>query len=129
MKKMVYQKNRICEVLHSGEYKGYKFAIVSYGTHPAAYVEDKNGFGSFQKANEMDYLPHGKFTYFGTAHWDDNQSGNFLGWHYVHLEDYIGFYDSDTFFGRKFKKWTVAKIYDEVKSIIEELATYPVIQA
>lgn len=53
MKKMVYQAERVgVEVLHNGEYKGYKFAILSLGTHPTAYVENKNGYSSYEEADE-----------------------------------------------------------------------------
>lgn len=39
MKEMVYGATPKCEVLHHGEYKGYKFYIINLGTHPTAYVE------------------------------------------------------------------------------------------
>ena len=41
MKEMVYSSTHTKEVLHSGEYKGYKFCILTLGTHPTAYVECK----------------------------------------------------------------------------------------
>ena len=39
MSEMVYSNRRITEVLLEGEYLGYKWVIVSYGTHPCAYVK------------------------------------------------------------------------------------------
>ena len=39
MSEMVYSNRRITEVLLEGEYLGYKWVIISYGTHPCAYVK------------------------------------------------------------------------------------------
>lgn len=43
MIEMIY-KRATQELLYQGEYKGYRFFIVSYGTHPCAYVENKKEY-------------------------------------------------------------------------------------
>lgn len=131
MREMVYQATNKQEVLYSGEYKGYKFAIMNLGTHPTAYVENKRGFCEYDEANEAtDYIPHGGFTYLGKAHWDESDKTIYLGWDYAHLGDYVsydfgiaelnqiiesGIGDLDE------KRWTTTEIYEEVKVVIDKL--------
>ncbi len=125
MKQMVYQSDRKCEVLHSGEYKGYKFAILSLGIHPTAYVENKNGYSSYDQANEKtDYFPHGSFTYLGKAYWNDNDNSKYLSWDYAHCGDYSGIdLRYPEFICANDKKYTTETIFEEVKKVIECLIT------
>lgn len=125
MKEMVYSANRIKEVLHSGEYKGYKFCILNLGTHPTAYVECKLENCCSYNDERLDNISvHGGFTYFGEGYWDKNEK-NYLGWDYAHYLDYAGyelmFPKSMRSFGNK--KWTTSEIYEEVKSVIDQLIT------
>lgn len=123
MKQMIYQADRKCEVLHSGEYKGYKFAILSLGTHPTAYVENKNGYSSYDQANEKtDYCPHGGFTYIGNAYWDDYDNVEYLGWDYAHYNDFIGYAMVYKMVLPELcsngKKWTTEEIFEDMKNVI-----------
>lgn len=126
MKEMVYEKDRKKEVLYSGEYKGYKFAILSLGVHPTAYVENKNGFYEYDEANEKTYnqpFPHGGFTYLGECHWDDSDKTEYLGWDYAHCGDFAG-YDignPDPYWANE-KRWTTAEIYEDIKKTIDFLS-------
>lgn len=121
MKEMLYQRDFKKEVLYRGEYNGYKFAILSLGIHPTAYVENKNGFSDYDEANNAThYLPHGGFTYFGEAHWDQSDKTKYIGWDYAHCDDFSGHYTIDAL-RETTKKWTTAEIYEEVKRVIERL--------
>lgn len=124
MKEMVYQKNRKIEILYNGEYKGYKFAILNLGTHPTAYVENKNGFPDYDKTNELAAYSHGGYTYFGGAYWDKEDKTEYLGWDYAHCDDFVGYYTSDSGLWCT-KQWTTAEIYEEVKRVIDYLSTLP----
>lgn len=123
MKEMIYKADRKCEVLHSGKYKGYKFAILSSGTHPTAYVENKNRYASYDEANEKtDYCPHGGFTYLDNAYWNKNDTDEYLGWDYAHYGDYSGFdIRCLEFVCGNDRKWTTEEIFEEVKKVIDKL--------
>lgn len=129
MKEMIYQNESKCEVLYSGEYRGYKFDILNLGTHPTAYVENKNGFFDYEEANgATDYVPHGGFTYLDTAHWDKSDETIYLGWDYAHWGDYVsldfGTKELNYLFIRDdhdMKRWTTTEIYEDVKTVIDRL--------
>lgn len=125
---MVYQKDRKLEVLYSGEYNGYKFAILNLGIHPTAYVENKNGFEDYDQANEVDgYCPNGGYTYLGRAYWDKDDNAKYIGWDYAHCDDFAGYYTPDM--GSLYettKQWTTEEIYEEVKKTIDFLSTLEV---
>ena len=116
MKEMVYEKSKKPEVLDSGEYKGHKFAIISLGSHPTAYVENKMGIIDDDDSRLNDVRVHGGFTYCDTGYWDeDSKQTSWLGWDYAHYGDYIY---GNTLSG---KQWTTVEIYTEVKSVIDQL--------
>ena len=125
MKEMIYTANRKLEVLHSGEYQGHKFAVLSLGTHPTAYVECKiDDCRSYGDDRLDDIRVHGGFTYFNSAYWDKEDTTPYLGWDYAHYSDYAGYeihFPLDM--GSNGKKWTTYEIYEEVKSVIEQLRT------
>lgn len=107
------------EILASGEYMGVKFAILNYGTHPCAYVEDIIGC-SCELDKRVDSIDvHGGFTFHGMAHWKDNADRTvYLGWDYAHWGDYMSFYGHAE---HAKKRWTTEEIFEEVKSVIEQL--------
>ena len=122
MKEMVYSAKRIAEVLHSGEYKGYKFCILNLGTHPTAYVECKiencNGYDD----ERLDTIKvHGGFTYFDDGFWD--KENKYLGWDYAHCMDYAGYevMFPECMRSAGAKKWTTTEIYEEVKNVVDQL--------
>lgn len=120
MKEMVYHSDRKIEVIYSGEYKGYSFAILNLGTHPTAYVENKNGFADYDEANEFtDYVAHGGFTYYGQAYWDKSDKRNYIGWDYAHCDDYAGYYTQCDGLWKTTHKWTTPQIYEDVKEVID----------
>ena len=123
MKGMVYRADRKTEVLYCGEYKGHKFAILSLGTHPTAYVENKlPNCTSYDDERLDDVSVHCGFTYCDKAYWDDEEKALFLGWDYAHFRDFSGyFFKYPAMMDDTSKKWTTIEIFDEVKSVINQL--------
>lgn len=117
MKPMIYERNKPMEVLYEGNYKGYDVCIISLGTHPTAYIENKLGI-TYQTANAIfKYLPHGCFTYEGEAYWQKKPiTKRFLGWDYAHYCDYFPVNVNKT--GRK---WSTEEIYEEIVKVIDNL--------
>ena len=61
IKQMVYGGREKTEVLCEGRYKNHKFAILSLGTHPTAYVENKlniTNYNDFRLKNVEVHLTH-----------------------------------------------------------------------
>lgn len=129
MKEMIYMNKSIAELLDSGTYNGYEYAVVSRGLHPCAYVKLPEG----HKYYGLDYddIPiacHCGLTY--SDSYVDGLSysdGWWIGWDYGHCCDYSGFMmreywcDIDT---SKYKKWTTVEILEEVKQVIDQLSEY-----
>ena len=127
MKPMVYTHSKTKEILYDGLYENYYFVIVSYGTHPCAYVKIPKNHAFYKKDyNELNIRCHGCLTYGGDLgsiipNEDDSW---FIGWDYAHAGDYLVFealLDVDT---SKEKKWTTEEIYEEVKAVIDQLISY-----
>lgn len=61
MKEMVYKNymekgQEVIEILDEGIYKGFHYAIVSYGTNPCAYVEIPEGHELYNVSNEYELV-------------------------------------------------------------------------
>lgn len=64
MIQMEYMKERVARVLDKGKEKGMKWCIVSYGTHPCAYICLPKGHKYYKKS--YDDIPvncHGGLTF------------------------------------------------------------------
>ena len=116
MRRMIYQAQRINEILDEGFYNGFHYIIKSYGTHPCAYVqipEAHRYYGMFY--DDMEIYCHGGLTYgrFGLdgTYW--------IGWDYARYLDYVGHHY--TSFESHDKKWTTEEIYEDVKYVINQL--------
>lgn len=124
MIEMVYQPKRKIEVLYSGTYQDYKFAILNLGTHPTAYVECKlDNCNSYGDKRFDTVSVHGGLTYMGEAYWDKSDKTVYIGWDYAHYMDYAGYemeFPGDL--RTNGRKWTTSEIFDEVKSVIEQLS-------
>ena len=111
-------------VLEDGQYKGYNFWIISYGTHPCAYVEIPKGHPYYGKCDcEAFDLPidvHGGITYgdYGLHPIVDTEKF-LLGWDYNHYEDYSC--KNHYLFMDNGKMWTTEEILEEVKYVIKQL--------
>lgn len=116
MKEMAYGLRKKCEVLYSGVYKGHKFAIINLWSHPTAYVENKMGIVDYNACLLDNVKVHDGFTYCDTGYWDEeSKKTSWLGWDYAHYGDYIY---GNTLSG---KHWATAEIYEEVKSVIDQI--------
>lgn len=124
MKEMIYSPKQFREILFDGEYKGHKFVILTLGTHPTAYVECKldncNSYGD-ERLDEVSV--HGGFTFLDSPTWDRSDGTPYLGWDYAHYGDYMGYAASFPFDLQESyqRRWTTAEIYEEVKSVIDQL--------
>ena len=129
-KQMVYQTERIFEILCQGTYKGYQFYIMNLGTHPTAYVEIPITNRLFGKGyNEIydmgiDIDVHGGLTYSRDHLLGGEKNKWFIGWDYAHAGDYAGY--SEKYPGLfkisiYDKKWTTEEIFEDVVNAIEQL--------
>ena len=127
MKEMVYKTERqSAEVLYEGTYGGYNFVIVSYGTHPCAYVEiPKTSEYYGVDYDKLDFINcHYGLTYADRLdHIYPNNDRWFIGWDYAHAGDYMGYDVLFNFDTSKDKKWTTQEIYEEVKKVIDQIVT------
>lgn len=110
---MIYGSSKY-EVLHQGTYLGYKFFIISYGTHPCAYVENKDGYVDYECEKLLNVDVHGGFTFLG-----EKCGVECLGWDYNHYGDFSSY--TSLLFDCDDKKWTTEEIYEEVKRVIKQL--------
>lgn len=128
MKEMIYSKDNKIELLYNSIYEGVHYYIISYGTHPCAYIEVPRNHPYYGKGYlELDniFSVHGGFTYSNdylrTSDSTKIVSSWFLGWDYAHLGDYMGFYEDSKIKNELLKKWTVEEIILECKKAIKEL--------
>lgn len=123
MKEMIYSANRKMEVLYNGKYKAHKFCIVNLGTHPTAYVENKfTNLFSYDDDRLYNIDVHGGFTYLDGSYWDKDDCSVYLGWDYGHCWDYAGYFETYAAFDDyNYKRWTTTEIFEEVKSVIDQL--------
>lgn len=116
MKEMVYRKPSSTEILDQGEHKGFKYAILSLGTHPCAYVENKLHVQDCYDECLSGIKVHGGFTYVGMRLSRYGDYTDYLGWDYGHYSDY--FYNTLGIYG---KMWTTEEIQKEVFNVIDQL--------
>ena len=127
MEEMEYTDDRDFKLLASGKYKDYEYYIISFGTHPCAYVkltgDDKYYHTDYE---EIPIECHGGLTYSGeTLEYTKRNNPIFslvsgednswvIGWDYAHYDDCI--YDSDS--GRR---WATAEMVEECENVIRQL--------
>lgn len=130
MKEMNYVNTRIKEILYEDDYLGYHFLIVSYGSHPCAYIEipkTHRWYGKLYYRDEEleDIECHGGLTYSDNlSHVLGKEEANgrwFIGWDYGHSGDYAADYSTRPGFLDDSKKWTTKEIFEEVKNVIEQI--------
>lgn len=122
MKQMIYKEHREKEILHSGTYKGYNFHIISYGTHPCAYVEIPKLNSSKSEFDEC-ISCHGGVTYTGDLSHvlvPKNPNHWFIGWDYAHSGDYVCS-PFPSKYDKYDKKWTTEEILKEVTEVIDQI--------
>lgn len=107
-----------------GSRKGYDYKIVSYGTHPCAYISCEGKIKDLKSYDDFLIPVHGGATYLGDL---GEPTKTYVGWDYAHGGDYLGddvFYEDDEemkeYIASK-KKWTTEEILEEVYSAIDEI--------
>ena len=125
MSEMVYSNRRITEVLLEGEYLGYEWVIVSYGTHPCAYVKLPNNSKLIPSGEEVPVSCHGGITYTSSKGLPqlkvaEKNEGCYIGWDYAHYGDQCGL-NSLELGNLGDKRWTVNEIQTEIRDVIIQL--------
>ena len=129
MKQMIYTLNRKNkgEILATGTYKNFKYYVVSYGTHPCAYVDVSNTSLANKDYHENDINCHGGLTYgrdYLSAVDTERANGKwYIGWDYDHYGDYTSnpFMNMFGIYGECEKRWTTEEIVAECKNVINQI--------
>lgn len=129
MKQMIYTPNRKNkgEILATGTYKNFKYYVVSYGTHPCAYVDVSNTSLANKDYHENDINCHGGLTYgrdYLSAVDTERANGKwYIGWDYDHYDDYTSnpFMNMFGIYGECEKRWTTEEIVAECKNVINQI--------
>jgi hypothetical protein len=131
MKKMKYEPTFNYRLLYEGDKDGYHIAIVSYGTHPCAYVSVPKshpyyGIGYDNAPIDCHYgltfsEPNSKLNEYKTQ-WNESHRDEdiwWIGWDYAHCTDYYG----NCFFPSlgPTKAWTTKEIREECYDVIKQL--------
>ena len=127
MKEMIYESWETLEkegplLLCHDSYKGYDFYIISYRTHPCAYIvlNDHDTFFGKQEEECAEIDCHGGITYtdcylcMEPVFVSVSDGVWVIGWDYAHCDDWWG----TEMVG---KKWTTEEIYEECCDVIEQL--------
>ena len=118
MKQMEYKKDRNIEILLDKKHNGYRYIILSLGTHPTAYIEIPKGHRlNGQDYDDIDINVHGGLTYTRHELMGIPSDNWYIGWDYAHVGDYYESGYSHT----GDKKWTTEEIESECKQAIDEL--------
>jgi len=128
MKKMIYQKDRIIDLLYQNNYLSLDYYIFNLGTHPTAYIKLNNEMNlSLENINNLKV--HGGITFTNSHLIGINSTCDdyFIGWDYAHLGDYqpLGFeimlFKNTDFENKKDRKYTTKEIDIECKYVIMQI--------
>ena len=129
MKEMIYDREAFC-VLDEGSFLGYDYVIISYGTHPCAYVRIPENHPLYE-VDYMDYTSeydvdcHGGITYTNDGLYRNRpfveKDGWWIGWDYNHIDNYNATLASYDGFNWQDKKWTTEEILQEVAHVCKQL--------
>lgn len=127
MKEMIYQKQRtLPNILDSGNINGYEYRIISYGTHPCAYVALPRTHKYYSQYRKLYMNPiikvHGNITYAKNELLVEQkkQQNHWIGWDYAHYGDYVGSI-ADIISADINKKWNTKDILKEIQFVIKQL--------
>ena len=130
MIKMEYKKRcqENIQILDEGIYNNYHYVIVSFGSHPCAYVElpKKHKWYGLHEDN-IPISCHGGLTYSSTQgiicplNNPNHRDGYWIGWDYAHYGDYVYNNFNDFGFALGEKYWTTEEIFEDVKEVINQL--------
>lgn len=117
MKEMIY-KDKMSEpkVLACGRHKGLSWWVVSYGTHPSAYINVAGTRLSGKNYFDIEGLyVHGGLTYSAEKIAVANCKGWFIGWDYAHVGDCFGG-------SVQGKRWSTEDIVSDCKRAISYIS-------
>jgi hypothetical protein len=120
MKPMEYKDYRAgSEVLHEDVYKGFRYCIVSHGTHPCIYVEIPEGhpYYGVRVGKDIDLEVHGGVTFHSSCPMVNMKYA--IGWDYVHIGDYFNPAGSPEM--ELGHKWTTEELDAEAHMAIAQL--------
>lgn len=115
METRIYTGKEQKRVIEESDYKGYHYAIVSYGTHPCCYVKVDDDGTDYEY--DSDIRVHGGITFQDKLNHLENleQKGYYIGWDYAHAGDYYAGSMPD---GRVY---TMDVLREDVRSVIDQL--------
>ena len=125
---MTYGESQVgAKLLAHGDYKGLTFDVVSYGTHPCAYINvAKTGLAGIN-TDELDDTGidcHGGFTCAGNALNVSDGEGWYIGWDYVHAGDFTGWHWRWKADDGYLKVWTTEEIIAEYIGVIDQIISW-----
>lgn len=127
VKEMSYSFERKKEILEHGVCFGLFYWIISYGTHPCAYIMIPKNNKYFEKDyEEIDIDVHGGLTYSDKYLPFEIKNSEtkcwYIGWDYAHFGDYAGYEErlsKELRVGGK--KWTTQEIKEEVRDVCYQI--------
>lgn len=109
-----------CVVLDTGTLDGYRYAIISTGSHPCAYVEVPEGHPYRRACPKNSICCHGGITYssaYAPRTLGLKEKSFWLGWDYAHAGDYAVFPG----YTAPGKRYTLEEIQQDVQDVIAQL--------
>ena len=107
----------------TSDYKGWTYSIITFGTHPCAYVDVKDTMFDGKFYADIPIECHGGLTYSADYLPITNDKGWFIGWDYAHLGDlFYSQYNIDMgVIDIVSKEWTIDEVEEECKNVIDQL--------
>lgn len=123
IKEMIYSASMLNppEMLIEGEYKGFNYYVLNFGTHPCAYIDVTDTIFDGIDYNVIDIDCHGGLTYGAESLHTVNKKGWFIGWDYAHYCDFSGIYINAPHMESFGKKWTTNEIVRECEEVIDKI--------
>ena len=132
MKEMIYQELMTLDILDEGIFEDYHYVILSYCSHPCAYVDIPKSHQFYMcDCNDVDVKVHGDLSYNGSLEFvEPHNSGFYFGWDYAHCCDFCAnmmrFYPNPKEYEGTHKHWTTKEIFNDVRSVIMQIKSYEV---
>lgn len=114
--KELYYRDRSYQLVDEGVYEEIKYFIISYGTHPCAYIENVWKFESTDDERLDDILVHFGFTFLGVKERTDC-----IGWDYAHCDDYYEYPNIGITPISGLRRWMYEDILEEIKDVINQM--------
>lgn len=107
----------------TSDYKGWTYSIITFGTHPCAYVDVKDTMFDGKFYADIPIECHGGLTYSADYLPRTNDKGWFIGWDYAHWGDlFYSQYNIDMgVIDIVSKEWTIDEVEEECKNVIDQL--------